>query len=114
MSDWFSSNVQEDKGTNRHTVSRPNAELGLTLADIGIDYKQSQRAQRIDYGKSQANHYIQASELRPKLPKNLGHEFTQWQMLELCKCETEQDAKRVAKKAIARAKKNGKLSKFCA
>ena len=114
MSDWFSSNVQEDKGTNRHTVSRPNAELGLTLADIGIDYKQSQRAQRIDYGKAQADHYIQASELRPKLAKNLGHEFTQWQMLELCKCETEQDAKRVAKKAIARAKKNGKLSKFCA
>ena len=53
-----------------------------------------------------ADCYIQASELRPKLTNNVGHEFTQWQMRELCKCKTDRDAKRVAKKAIALAKKN--------
>ena len=37
VSDWFSSNVQEDKGTNRHTVSRPDSESGLALADTRSD-----------------------------------------------------------------------------
>ena len=65
------------------------------------------KAGRLDYKKAQADHYIQASELRPKLPTNCGHEFTESHMRELCKCETDRDAKRVAKKAIARAKKTG-------
>lgn len=60
---------------------------------------------RIDYGKSQADRYIQSAELRPKLPQNLRHDWTQYQLLELCKCETDTDAKRVAKKAISLAKK---------
>jgi hypothetical protein len=64
------------------------------------------KAGRIDYGKSQADRYIQASELRPKLPQISGT-FTHFQMLELCKCKTEQDAKRVAKKSIALAKRTG-------
>jgi hypothetical protein len=63
-------------------------------------------AGRIDYGRAQANKYIQASELRPVLAP-IGAEFTVLQMLELCKCKTERDAKRVAKKSIALAKKTG-------
>ena len=62
---------------------------------------------RIDYGKGQADAYIRSSELRPKVGDNVTHQFTQRQMLELCKCKTDRDAKRVAKKAIARAKKTG-------
>ena len=47
------------------------------------------------------------SEFRPKLTTISGHIFTVFQMRELCKCETDRDAKRVAKKAIALAKKTG-------
>ena len=61
---------------------------------------------RIDYGKSQANDYIRASEMRPKLT-GIPVSFTVDQMLQLCKCETDTDAKRVAKKAISLAKKTG-------
>lgn len=60
---------------------------------------------RIDYQKHQADKYIRASELRPKLGASDTHDFTVRQMIELCKCETDNDAKRVAKKAIAIAKK---------
>jgi hypothetical protein len=61
---------------------------------------------RIDYGKTQADKYIRASELRPKLGTTVP-EFSVRQMIELCKCETDRDAKRVAKKSIALAKKTG-------
>jgi hypothetical protein len=64
------------------------------------------RSGRIEYAKSQANDYIRCSQLRPKLPKlteNLGR-WTQWQVKELCKCETDKDAVRVAKAAIKLAK----------
>ena len=58
--------------------------------------------------KSQADRYIQASQLRPKLPQICGdQEWNQWMLLELCKCKTDNDAKRVAKKAIAQAEKTG-------
>jgi hypothetical protein len=55
------------------------------------------KAGRLDYKRTQADHYIQASELRPKLVTICDHEFTESHMRELCKCETERDAKRVAK-----------------
>jgi predicted secreted protein len=62
---------------------------------------------RIDYQKTQAENYIRASELRPKL-LTIGEQlWTERQLRELCKCETDNDAKRVAKKAIARAEKSG-------
>jgi len=64
------------------------------------------KAGRLDYGKSQADRYIQASQLRPALPPIDGN-FTVGQMRELCKCQTERDAKRVAKKSIALAKRTG-------
>lgn len=63
---------------------------------------------RIDYQRTMADHYIRAAELRPKLVNNVNqHEFSVRQMIELCKCETDNDAKRVAKKSIAEAKKRG-------
>lgn len=62
---------------------------------------------RIDYQKAMANYYIRASELRPKLANIVGHDWSLRQVLELCKCETDNDAKRVAKKAISRASKTG-------
>jgi hypothetical protein len=61
---------------------------------------------RIDYAKTQTDKYIRASELRPKLGTTVP-EFSVRQMIELCKCETDRDAKRVAKKSIALAKKTG-------
>ena len=63
---------------------------------------------RIEYQTTQADRYIRASELRGKLPT--GTEVPDWNIksvLELCKCETDNDAKRVAKKAIAMAAKSG-------
>lgn len=66
------------------------------------------KAGRLDYGKSQANQYIQVSEFREKLTGISGHDFTASQVVELCKCETDRDAKRVAKKSITKAKKTGK------
>lgn len=63
---------------------------------------------RIEYSKSMADVYIRASELRPKL--GMIHTQFDWsvdQLRELCKCETDSDAKRVAKKAIAHANKTG-------
>lgn len=63
---------------------------------------------RIEYGKKQADVYIRCSELRPKLePIRFQHEWSVEQVRELCKCETDNDAKRVAKKAIAQAAKTG-------
>lgn len=62
---------------------------------------------RIDYGKRMADLYIRASELRPKLGNSISHIWTVAEVLELCKCETDNDAKRVAKKAIAQAEKTG-------
>ena len=38
-------------------------------------------------------------------PQIAGDNVTQWQMLELCKCKTDRDAKRVAKKAIQSLKR---------
>lgn len=66
------------------------------------------RSGRIEYEKRQANNYIRASELRPRLPtikvgNNIAH-WTQRQVLELCKCTTDKDAVRVAKAAIKLAK----------
>jgi len=57
--------------------------------------------------EQEAVRYIRCSKLRPKLPtikldKNLV-EWTQWQVLELCKCETDKDAVNVAKDAIKMA-----------
>lgn len=62
---------------------------------------------RLEYRKTQANDYIRAAELRAKLtgvPVDILHVDS---MLALCKCETDNDAKRVAKKAIAIASKTG-------
>lgn len=62
---------------------------------------------RLEYKKTQANDYIRAAELRAKLtgvPVDIFHVDS---MLALCKCETDNDAKRVAKKAIAHASKAG-------
>jgi hypothetical protein len=62
---------------------------------------------RIDYGKRQADQYIRASGLRPKLGNSGSHTWSVKEVCELCKCETDNDAKRVAKKAISLAKKSG-------
>jgi len=62
---------------------------------------------RIEYQKSQADRYIRASELRPKLGYSGTHDWSVKEILELTKCETDNDAKRVAKKAIATAAKSG-------
>ena len=62
---------------------------------------------RIDYKKVRANDYIRCSELRPKLISTTDHVWRMSELLELCKCETDNDAKRVAKKAIAIAEKSG-------
>jgi hypothetical protein len=64
---------------------------------------------RLDYKLAQADNLIRASELRPKLPETpsaLG-EWSVEAVKALCKCETDNDAKRVAKKSIAEAKKRG-------
>ena len=60
---------------------------------------------RIEYSKSMADIYIRASELRPKLGNSIPHDWRVVELRELCKCETDNDAKRVAKKAIAIAEK---------
>ncbi len=66
------------------------------------------RSGRVEYKANQANAYIRCSQLRPKLPSvKLGDNVTEWtqrQVLELCKCETDKDAVRVAKAAIKLAK----------
>jgi hypothetical protein len=68
------------------------------------------RSGRLDYKVVQANNYIRASELRPKLPTlkvDTRVSTFGWEMksvLELCKCETDKDAVRVAKAAIKLAK----------
>jgi len=62
---------------------------------------------RIEYSKSMADIYIRASELRPKLGNTIPHDWRVVELRELCKCETDNDAKRVAKKAIAYANKTG-------
>jgi len=61
---------------------------------------------RIDYKTRQADDYIRASELRPGL-SGMPLDFSVRQMIELCKCSTDIDAKRVAKKSIALAKRTG-------
>jgi hypothetical protein len=61
---------------------------------------------RIDYKTRQADDYIRASELRPGL-SGVPLDFSVRQMIELCKCETDRDAKRVAKKSVALAKETG-------
>lgn len=61
---------------------------------------------RIEHGRSQADKCIRASELRPKLAP-IGADWTLLQVLELTKCETDNDAKRVAIKAIKLADKQG-------
>jgi hypothetical protein len=63
---------------------------------------------RIEYATAQADKYIRASELREKLPAPpQGGDWNVKSVLELCKCETDNDAKRVAKKAISQAEKAG-------
>ena len=62
---------------------------------------------RIEHNKAMADRYIRASELRPKLGTNSIHYWKVAELVELCKCETDNDAKRVAKKAIAIAEKTG-------
>jgi hypothetical protein len=42
-----------------------------------------------------ADRYIRASELRPKLGTNSTHDWKVSELIELCKCETDNDAKRV-------------------
>ena len=65
---------------------------------------------RLDYRKAQADVLIKTSYLRKSLPDmpamdgNPIH-WNHWQVKELTKCETDKDAIRVAKKAIAQAKK---------
>lgn len=63
------------------------------------------RVESDSIGKKSADDYIRASELRPKLGISHSHEWGKWQMLELCKCETDAEAKRLAKEAISVAKK---------
>ena len=63
---------------------------------------------RIEYSLSRADLRIRAAELRPELPALRGGDWSVSQVEELCKCETDNDAKRVAKKAIAQAEKTGK------
>jgi len=62
---------------------------------------------RIEHNKTMADRYIRASELRPKLGTTSTHDWKVSELIELCKCETDNDAKRVAKKAIAQAEKTG-------
>lgn len=65
------------------------------------------RSGRIEYAVAQANRYIRCSQLRAKLPKADLLGSTEWkigEVLELCKCETDKDAVRVAKAAIKLAK----------
>ncbi len=61
---------------------------------------------RIEFTKQHADGLIRASELRPKL-ESIDSNFTESQMRELCKCETDNDAKRVAEKSVALAAKRG-------
>jgi hypothetical protein len=60
---------------------------------------------RIEYKVSRADSIIRATELRPKLPGIPGGDWSVDAVEKLCKCETDNDAKRVAKKAIALAEK---------
>lgn len=62
---------------------------------------------RIDYQKRHADDLIRVSKLRPELGATSAHDWSVKEMLELCKCGTDNDAKRVAKKAIAQAEKTG-------
>jgi len=64
------------------------------------------RAGRLDYKKAQADVYIRASTLRKVdgFPSS-ANDWTVHQLQELAKCETDNDAKRVAKKVISHAKK---------
>jgi|694.fasta_scaffold03942_2 hypothetical protein len=55
---------------------------------------------RIEYGTAQADKYIRASQLRERIPTpSQGGDWNVKSVLELCKCETDNDAKRVVKKA---------------
>jgi hypothetical protein len=65
------------------------------------------KAGRIEYKTAMADYYIRAAELRPSLPNTIGRDWRMSELIELCKCETDNDAKRVAKKAIAIAAKSG-------
>lgn len=62
---------------------------------------------RLEYGKRHADCLIRGSELRKKLGAIApgGDGWTEWQLRELAKCETDNDAKRVAKKAISEAQR---------
>jgi len=65
-------------------------------------------AGRIEFGKAHAERLITASLLRPKLPPiGGGQEWTESHLRELAKCDTEREAKTVAKKVIAEAKRTG-------
>jgi len=62
------------------------------------------RSGRMEYARVQADKYIRCSELRPRLPDTNGVGWSIRQVEELCKCETDKDAVRVAKAAIKLAK----------
>jgi len=62
---------------------------------------------RIDYKKRHADQVIRCAGLRPILGSIGTHDWTERQVRELCKCETDNDVQRVAKKAISLATKSG-------
>lgn len=62
---------------------------------------------RIDYQRSHAERLIRAAELRPKLSPIGIQDWSERMLRELAKCETDNDAKRVATKAIKLADKQG-------
>lgn len=60
---------------------------------------------RLEYNKGNADKQIRSSQLRIAMGNNITHHLGYLHCLELGKCETTRDAVRVAKKAIAQAKK---------
>jgi hypothetical protein len=50
-------------------------------------------AGRVEYGRRMADKYIRASELRPKIGNSSSRDWTTADMLELAKCETDNDAR---------------------
>lgn len=77
------------------------------LADFK-NWKSYCASERITFGVRIADMKIATSSLRVKLEKtstNGSHEWNERQVRELLRCETDKDAVRVAKKAIAQAKK---------
>jgi hypothetical protein len=55
-----------------------------------------------------ADYYIRASELRPKLGNSIPHDWRVVQLRELCKCETDNDAKRATQRETVPEPQQGK------